>query len=300
MRRSIVPLAFVLLTVACADGADEVASDPAPSTSTTSTSTTTTTSTTTATVAPLDPAGGVDGPLVYQRDGLNEAEDAGLFGHLRLDGDCLVSGGLEPGVDTVPLLFPFGSTWDPDRQAVTSPEGVTVRVGERFATGGGHHATDQIDHWVESPTAIEALQGCGPSAFVISHPVTSHALDPAGGVDRPWGSRDALIYTAECEGCPGEEALGRFELTAVDGCLTGGDDHVLVWPFGTTWNPVRQQVELPDGTAIGLGERFEAGGGFHGDLTGFADSVEADEELAACGGGAFVIQSPPSLGWDEP
>ncbi|MEO0492128.1 MAG: hypothetical protein AAF081_01790 [Actinomycetota bacterium] len=312
MRRLVLPLVFALVGVACSDTADETA--PTSTSATLEASTTTAPPSTTAppvtttappsttsstTTPPLDPAGGVAGAVIYQRDGLGDvAEDAGLFGFLRLRNGCLVSVGLEPGDTGAPLLFPFGTTWDAETQAVTFPDGVTVQVGDRFETGGGGHATDAIEFWVESPAAIEALQACGERAFVIRHPVVSFALDPAGGVDRPFGAEGGVIYTAECEGCPAEEALGRFELTLVDRCLTGGiDGPVLAWPFGTTWNPGWQRVELIDGRVLELGDRFEAGGGFHDDLGRFATARVAIDEFARCGGSGFVIQSPPSLGW---
>jgi hypothetical protein len=39
---------------------------------------------------------------------------------------------------------------------------------------------------------------------------------------------------------------------------------MILWPFGTTWNDDESEVIFPDHSAVPIGSKIEAGGGFYG------------------------------------
>ena len=67
-------------------------------------------------------------------------------------------------------------------------------------------------------------------------------------------------------------------LTMSDGCLMVGELPV-VWPYGTTWDPKEQAVQLSDGQVVALGDRVRGGGGYL-----YLSDLRADfaEALADC------------------
>lgn len=91
---------------------------------------------------------------------------------------------------------------------------------------------------------------------------------------------------------PGVEAAGGTgTVEQVGQCLLlGGFDvgarPVIVWPFGTTWSDDESEVILPDHSAVPIGSKILAGGGFHGagqldDEQWLSDS-EALERVRGC------------------
>jgi hypothetical protein len=88
-------------------------------------------------------------------------------------------------------------------------------------------------------------------------------MEATGGVDGP------VVYTAVPD-LPGAEdagATGTLEL--VGQCLLLGGANVgrrpvLVWPFGTTWRDDQSEVIQPDHSAVPIGSKISAGGGYYG------------------------------------
>lgn len=107
----------------------------------------------------LDPTGGVDGPVMYAEriEPGGDQMAAEIVGTLELDGECLhaTSGGVR-----YPVLWPFGTTWDAETEAVVLPDGVRFAVGDEVHGGGGYlhrglaaapAVTDRIETCAEEP-----------------------------------------------------------------------------------------------------------------------------------------------------
>lgn len=78
------------------------------------------------------------------------------------DQDCLNAGfGDEEG-----LVWPAGTTWDPDTNEVVLPNNMRLAVGDRFAFSGGGHDTRSVPA-TDMPTfgltiqVYEAARACG-------------------------------------------------------------------------------------------------------------------------------------------
>jgi heat shock protein HslJ len=114
----------------------------------------------------LDPAGGVDGPVVYGADtGGSDAEEALLTGELAVQSGCVVAGEPDGGGVTA-LLWPFGTRWQPSPPAVILPDGHPLAIGDTVELGGGSHGVDPgsgdpgVGWWTESDLAVDALRTC--------------------------------------------------------------------------------------------------------------------------------------------
>ncbi|GAA4687157.1 hypothetical protein [Nocardioides nanhaiensis] len=95
------------------------------------------------------------------------------------------------------------------------------------------------------------LPGCG------------QADDPPTGPRADTGAPEAGPVVAHLSPGAGDgmAALiqGPLELTG-DCLLVGG--YPVVWPHGTTWDAEAGRVRLPDGEAVGEGDRVSGGGGY--------------------------------------
>jgi hypothetical protein len=81
----------------------------------------------------------VDGPVMRYPDsyGSGDGMDALVSGVLVVEADCLRIARNGEG-DGYPVLWPMGTTWDDDAQAVVTPAGETLSVGDEVAGGGGY------------------------------------------------------------------------------------------------------------------------------------------------------------------
>ncbi len=144
---------------------------------------------------------------------------------------------------------------------------------------------------------LTALTTTPPAATIVDAPAQS------GGVDGP------VVFGQEPLGpsTPVEEAAARGTLRLTDGCLVAesavGDGSatqqtLIVWGFGTTWDPATASVVLDDGARIAVGEEFEIGGGSHplGAMNRYIGDVNAEARIRTCsqllGTAELFIQSP--------
>ncbi|MGK2888078.1 MAG: hypothetical protein ACSLE8_25460 [Rhodococcus sp. (in: high G+C Gram-positive bacteria)] len=124
-----------------------------------------------------------------------------------------------------------------------------------------------------------------------------------GGVDGP------VVFGQEPldPNTPVEEAIAAGTLVLVDACLVAesavGDGSamqqtLIVWKFGTTWDPATSSVVLDDGARIAIGDEFEIGGGYHplGALNRYVGDLDAEARIRDCSQvldtSALFIQSP--------
>lgn len=73
----------------------------------------------------------VDGPLVVSGTEPDAWFQAGVQGGLTYDDGCLLLAGL-------PVIWPYGTTWDEDGERVVLADGRTVDIGDGLDGGGGY------------------------------------------------------------------------------------------------------------------------------------------------------------------
>ena len=231
-------------------------------------------------------AGSVDGPVVgWPLPYSLEGTDAEVGGVLVLRGDCLQ---FEYGADAeagyLPIVWPAGTAWDPDRLEVVLPAGDRIGIGATVAGGGGYPYADGFGSFDEDARAL--LQSCADNEWneVAAFNNRLGAIEvrpaPPRALDGPV-VRQRLPYWTEGEGAA---INGPLELN--DGCLQlpyGDGEHLaIVWPAGTSWDAVAQEVEVATGERIGIGDVVDGGGGYYRPED-FADlGDEAVEVLSAC------------------
>lgn len=120
-----------------------------------------------------DPAGGVDGPVMYAaRPGTGHAEAmlAELVGRVHVEGDCLSL--IIEGGEPTPVLWPYGTSWQSDPPAVILSSGVVVPAGAHIHTGGGFA---QPRWYTDSAEVLERASQCTDDATgdvaIIQHEV---------------------------------------------------------------------------------------------------------------------------------
>jgi hypothetical protein len=103
----------------------------------------------------------VDGPVMRYPDsfGSGDGMDALVSGVLVLDGDCLyvVRNGVGRGY---PVLWPLGTTWNDDAQAVVTPAGEVLSVGDEVAGGGGGYLNVGYIERVAGDEAADLAREC--------------------------------------------------------------------------------------------------------------------------------------------
>ena len=80
----------------------------------------------------VDSGSNGSGPVVAHPDGGDgSGADALIEGPLALSGGCLLVG-------EFPVVWPYGTTWDAQAQAVRLSDGQLVALGDRVSGGGGY------------------------------------------------------------------------------------------------------------------------------------------------------------------
>jgi hypothetical protein len=82
---------------------------------------------------------------------------AEVKGRLELDGECLYIALDEVG-ERFPIVWPTGTTWDPEDQAVIGSEGTRMAVGSQVYGGGGYSKVEEV----------ERLLGADAKALAVS------------------------------------------------------------------------------------------------------------------------------------
>ena len=83
------------------------------------------------------PDGAIDGPVMRHLPPLEEeSEAAEIQGTLVLEGDCLLVD--SPWGERYPIVWPAGTTWDAEDEAVVLHSGERLAVGSDIQGGGGY------------------------------------------------------------------------------------------------------------------------------------------------------------------
>ena len=83
--------------------------------------------------------GAVDGPLIRypQEHGIQDEMLAEVRGVLELDNGCLYVS-VESTGERYPIVWPAGTRWDPENQAVVTPRGESAAIGHEVYGSGGY------------------------------------------------------------------------------------------------------------------------------------------------------------------
>ena len=107
-------------------------------------------------------AGGVNGPVI-EGNRRSSGEDAGIFGVLEIDGDCLYLS--QAGADwRHPVIWPHGTKWDPRESAVVLPGRTLVHEGDEISGGGGFHTEENLSGFT-SQEGVDLALSCVDDEF---------------------------------------------------------------------------------------------------------------------------------------
>lgn len=107
-------------------------------------------------------SGGVVGPVV-EGSWRSGGETAEIFGEVVFEGECLYL--YQSEIDTrYPVIWPNGTEWDSDQDAVVLPDGTPV--GERFEVygGGGYHHLDRLSEFT-TEEGVAVVSSCVDNEF---------------------------------------------------------------------------------------------------------------------------------------
>jgi hypothetical protein len=113
----------------------------------------------------VDANDAIDGPVMrYPRPSDNEGGmDAEVRGVLELDGSCLYVAPDEVG-ERYPILWPARTRWDEENQAVISPMGEAMAIGEEVYGGGGYLYVRDVEH-IAGPQASALAAECVDNTY---------------------------------------------------------------------------------------------------------------------------------------
>jgi hypothetical protein len=95
----------------------------------------------------VDSGSNGSGPVVAHPDrGDASGTDALIEGPLALSGGCLLVGDF-------PVIWPYGTTWDAQAQAVRLSDGQVVALGDRVSGGGGYPYLSDLGTELAEPLA---------------------------------------------------------------------------------------------------------------------------------------------------
>ena len=95
----------------------------------------------------VDSSSNENGPVVAHRAaGDGSGDDALIEGVLTVSDGCLLVGAF-------PVVWPYGTTWDPQAQAVRLSDGHVVALGDRVSGGGGYPSLSNLGTELGEPLA---------------------------------------------------------------------------------------------------------------------------------------------------
>ncbi|MFB9376980.1 hypothetical protein ACFFKU_02770 [Kineococcus gynurae] len=175
-------------------------------------------------------------------------------------------------VDRVDIGSPrFGSA-DPEARVAAGGWGQLVSVPVTFRWD---HGGQLVVGKYEAPLDITLVRNSdhAPWRIVASFESSPEPVSaPPGGVITVTGDPGTMRELPARLGIVGRD----------DDCLVM-DEALLVWPAETTWDPVAEQIVLPDGHRGGVGDGVETWGSPLDDLTAYLGASGA-AAAAACGG----------------
>ena len=90
--------------------------------------------------------GGVDGPVI-EGAARNGGTAAIVSGTVVLERDCIY---LDGPHDRYPVVWPPGTSWRTDEEAVELPDGTLVRAGDRISGAGGFHQGTRLETYTNA------------------------------------------------------------------------------------------------------------------------------------------------------
>ncbi|GIG29862.1 hypothetical protein [Cellulomonas marina] len=103
----------------------------------------------------------VDGPLVVSAGSSEDGMTAIVSGTVAYDGTCLT-------LDGYPVVWPEGTRWDADAEAVVLSGGARAAVGDAVEGGGGYLQVVSMLPEGTDPAAGRLLQECGRSTGEVA------------------------------------------------------------------------------------------------------------------------------------
>ena len=101
------------------------------------------------------PDGTIDGPVMRNLPPFDAVSDAAeILGTLVLEGECLLLVSLQGS--RFPIVWPAGTTWDAEGQAVVLHSGERVVIGSDIEGTGGYADTVQLVGWLGDEVATLA------------------------------------------------------------------------------------------------------------------------------------------------
>lgn len=112
-------------------------------------------STTTPAAEDSFPEGTIDGPVMRYLPPLTDESDmAEIRGTLVLEGDCLLVD--SPWDTRFPVVWPAGTTWDAEGEAVVLHSGERFEIGSEIRGGGGYGGAGGLAEWLGDEVAALA------------------------------------------------------------------------------------------------------------------------------------------------
>lgn len=104
-------------------------------------------------------AGGVDGPVLYSGSFTGNRLDAELIGNITIEVPCIfLSDPNDPGFRSL-IVWPLGTTWQPDPPAVVLPNGDEVTDGDTVEGSGGSVGLDAVKRIAGQPGTM-VVEAC--------------------------------------------------------------------------------------------------------------------------------------------
>ena len=101
------------------------------------------------------PDGTIDGPVMRNLPPFDAVSDAAeILGTLVLEGECLLL--VSPQGSRFPIVWPAGTTWDPEGRVVVLHSGERVAIDSDIEGTGGYVDAEQVMHWLDDEVATLA------------------------------------------------------------------------------------------------------------------------------------------------
>jgi len=115
--------------------------------------------------ADLEANDAVDGPVMRhpKHSDSNEGLTAEVRGVLELDGSCLYVARDDIG-GRYPIVWPAGTRWDQEKQAVVSPMGESMAIGDEVYGGGGYFYVADVEQ-IAGPQASSLAADCADNTY---------------------------------------------------------------------------------------------------------------------------------------
>jgi hypothetical protein len=169
--------------------------------------------------------GGVDGPVMFGPEQHAEMEQAQLSGRLLDEDDCLylLQESDAARYAPLPVVWPYGATWQDSPAGVLLADGTLVPVGAFLTASGGIHDIDRLAELGHAESVAGRARQCGadvPTVAYVQGEVTVGDVDAAV-------EGDAAVWDVDAAGPPAPSATAMTALVTRLGCSGGETGKVL-------------------------------------------------------------------------